>query len=145
MQRRHPTVLGYYPDVGVFGRVRWLLGDEDGLAAFYTMPDLAHDIMEHVTSLYLTVFEKVAQEVRVDVVHIWEDMCGRQGPLISPRHWAVSLPSASRSRGRSKPPSPARTVRALMPKSITMSHLPELSFMDSLASTASRLDTVPTE
>jgi uroporphyrinogen decarboxylase len=82
-----PIQLGYYPDVGVFGTVRWLLGDEQGLMAFYTMPDVVHDIMDHMTTLYLTVFEKVVQEISVDVIHIWEDMCYRNGPLISPRHW----------------------------------------------------------
>ncbi len=79
--------LGYYPDVGIFGSVRWLLGDEECLLAFYTMPDLVREIMEHMTDLYLAVFAKVLREVRVDEIHIWEDMCGRQGPLISPKHW----------------------------------------------------------
>jgi uroporphyrinogen decarboxylase len=87
----YPIQLGYYPDVGVFGCVRWLLGDEDGLVAFYTMPDLVHEIMDHMTSIYLTVFEQVAREVRVDVIHIWEDMCSRNGPLISPQHWEAFL------------------------------------------------------
>jgi hypothetical protein len=87
-----PIQLGYFPDVGVFGSVRWLLGDEEGLIAFHTMPDLVHDIMDHMTSLYLTVFEKVARELKsmgvgIDVIHIWEDMCYRNGPLISPEHW----------------------------------------------------------
>ena len=88
MQKGYPIQLGYYPDCGLYGSVRWLLGDEDCLLAFYTMPDVVHDIMDHVTTLYLTVFEKVlAAGVRVDIIHIWEDMCGKQGPLISPRHW----------------------------------------------------------
>lgn len=87
MQKEYPIQLGYYPDVGVFGGLRWLLGDEECLVAFYTMPDLVHEIMDHLTSLYLTVFEKVVKEIRVDVVHLWEDMCGRQGPLISPSHF----------------------------------------------------------
>ena len=83
----YPIQLGDYPDVGVYGTLRWLLGDEESLVAFYTMPDLVHDIMEHLTTVYLAVFEKVVREVRVDVIHIWEDMCSRNGPLISPRHW----------------------------------------------------------
>jgi len=83
----YPIQLGYFPDVGVFGSVRWLLGDEEGLIAFYTMPDLVHEIMDHMTSLSLTVFDKVVKEVQIDEIHIWEDMCGRQGPLISPKHW----------------------------------------------------------
>lgn len=87
MAKGYPIQLGYYPDVGIFGSVRWLLGDEECLVAFHTMPDLVHDIMDHMTSLYLTVFDAVAREVRVDVIHIWEDMCSRNGPLISPRMW----------------------------------------------------------
>ena len=86
-----PIQLGYYPDVATFGALRWLLGDEECLLAFYTDPDLLREILDHLTSLYLTVFEKVAAEVRVDLIHVWEDMCGRQGPLISPSHWAEFL------------------------------------------------------
>lgn len=86
-----PIQLGSYPDVGIFGSVRWLLGDEECLVTFYTDPALVHEIMDHMTDLYLTVFEAVCEYVRVDVVHIWEDMCGRQGSLISPAHWREFL------------------------------------------------------
>ena len=83
----HPIVLGYFPDVGIFGSVRWLLGDEECLIAFLTEPELVADIMKTMTDVYLAVFEAVASVVRVDEIHIWEDMSGRQGPLISPAHW----------------------------------------------------------
>jgi hypothetical protein len=43
--------------------------------------------MDHITSIYLTVFEQVVKEVRVDTIHLWEDMCYKNGPLISPRMW----------------------------------------------------------
>ena len=79
--------LANFPDVGVFGGLRWLLGDEECLLAFYTDPELVHEIMDHLTTVYLAVFARVVEAVRIDVIHIWEDMCGRQGPLISPRHW----------------------------------------------------------
>lgn len=82
-----PIQVGGFPDVGIYGGLRWLLGDEDGLLAFCTDPELVRDIMNHLTTLYLTVFDAVATTVRVDVVHLWEDMCGRQGPLISPALW----------------------------------------------------------
>jgi uroporphyrinogen decarboxylase len=82
-----PIQLGGYPDVGIFGTLRWLLGDEECLISFYTQPDLVHDIMDHMTDVYLTVFGKVLCEARVDVIHMWEDFCGRQGSLISPAHW----------------------------------------------------------
>ncbi|MHA1331655.1 MAG: uroporphyrinogen decarboxylase family protein [Candidatus Hodarchaeales archaeon] len=85
-EKGYPIRLGRYPD-GLFGGLRWLLGVEGCLLAFYTMPDLVHEIMDHLTSLWLTVFEKVVKIVQVDEIHIWEDMCGKQGPLISPKHW----------------------------------------------------------
>jgi len=87
MGRGVPIQLGYFPDVGLYGGLRWLLGDEECLLAFYDDPALVHEIMDHLTTIYLAVFEEVVREVRVDVIHIWEDMCGRQGPLISPAHW----------------------------------------------------------
>lgn len=87
MQDEQIIRLGYFPDVGIFGSIRWLLGDEECLVSFYTQPDLVRDMMNHMTDIYVTVFEAVASEVRVDEIHIWEDMSGRQGPLISPAHW----------------------------------------------------------
>jgi len=82
-----PVQLGNFPDTGLFGCVRWLLGDEGCLIAFCTTPDLVHEIMDHLTSLWLTVYEKVVQRFPADIIHFWEDMCGRQGPLISPQQW----------------------------------------------------------
>lgn len=83
----YPIQLGAFPDTGLFGGVRWLMGDEECLAAFCDAPDLIHDMMERLTDVYLSVFNQVVAEVQVDVIHIWEDMCGRQGPLIGPKMW----------------------------------------------------------
>jgi len=82
-----PIQLGTFPDTGSFGTLRWLLGDEECLVAFCAEPDWVHEIMDHLTTLWLEVFGRVVREVRVDVIHLWEDMCGKQGPLISPAHW----------------------------------------------------------
>jgi len=87
MAKGWPVQLGYYPDGGVFGAFRWLMGDEAGLIAFHTMPDLVHEIMDHITDIYLTVWEKAVKEVRADLVHMWEDLCYRGGPLMSPKTW----------------------------------------------------------
>lgn len=87
MDQGWPVQLGYYPDGGVFGAFRWLMGDEAGLMAFRTMPDLVHAIMDHITDIYLTVWEKAVQAVRADSIHLWEDLCYRGGPLISPKMW----------------------------------------------------------
>ncbi len=87
MARDLPIQLGGYPD-GLYGAVRWLLGDEECLVAFYDDPELVHDMMDTMTDIYLAVFGAVVEAgVRVSIIHIWEDMCGKQGPLISPAHW----------------------------------------------------------
>ena len=88
MDRGYPIQIGCYPDVTLFGGVRWMLGDLECLVAFYDMPDVIRDMMNHLTDLYLHVFQRIVDEgIRVDVIHIWEDMSGRQGPLISPAHF----------------------------------------------------------
>lgn len=75
--------VGSFP-WGMFGTARDLLGAEGILLAFHDQPDLIRDIMETHTSLWLAIYERVAAVVSIDHIHIWEDMSGRQGSLISP-------------------------------------------------------------
>ena len=75
--------VGWFP-YGVFGAVRDLLGAEEMLVSFYTEPAMIRDMMEYLTSLWIYIWEKVAAEVQIDHIHIWEDMSGRQGSLLSP-------------------------------------------------------------
>ena len=65
--------------------VRDLLGAEELLVGFYTQPELIRDIMESYTGLWLALYEAIAQKIRIDHIHIWEDMSGRNGSLISMR------------------------------------------------------------
>jgi uroporphyrinogen decarboxylase len=78
-----PVQFGTFP-WGVFGTARDLLGAEGLLYAFYDAPELVRDIMDTHTDLWLALLQRTAARVRVDLVHIWEDMSGRQGSLISP-------------------------------------------------------------
>lgn len=75
--------VGWFP-FGIFGTPRDLLGAEELLVAFYTEPEMVRDMMEHLTTLWISLWQQVASEVRIDHIHIWEDMSGRQGSLISP-------------------------------------------------------------
>jgi uroporphyrinogen-III decarboxylase len=75
--------VGFFP-YGVFGTPRDLMGAEELLISFYTDPDLVRDMMNRLASVWIAVYERVAAEVRIDHIHIWEDMSGRQGSLISP-------------------------------------------------------------
>jgi uroporphyrinogen decarboxylase len=75
--------VGWFP-YGVFGTPRDLMGAEALLYAMHDEPDLVSDMMDHLTSLWLALWDRVADEVRIDHIHIWEDMSSRDGPLISP-------------------------------------------------------------
>lgn len=75
--------VGWFP-FGVFGTPRDTMGDEELLVSFYEYPDMVRDMMDRFTTVWLAVYEEVARQVRIDHIHIWEDMAGRQGSLISP-------------------------------------------------------------
>lgn len=75
--------LGIYP-YGLFGTLRDMLGVEELLCSFYTQPELICEMMNYLTDFWITIYEKVCKDVKVDVIHIWEDMSGKQGSLISP-------------------------------------------------------------
>ena len=67
-----------------FGTARELMGVENLLISFYDQPEMVKDIMDYLTDFWIALYEKVCRHVRVDCIHIWEDMSGKQGPLISP-------------------------------------------------------------
>jgi uroporphyrinogen decarboxylase len=75
--------VGSFP-WGVFGTVRDLIGVEEMLVTFYDDPEWMTDMMQHLTMLWISLWERVADEVQIDHIHIWEDMAGKQGSLISP-------------------------------------------------------------
>jgi len=75
--------LGQYPS-GLFGGLRDMMGAEELLMSFYTQPDLVRDMMDYLTDFWLTIYEKVCARCQIDIIHIWEDMSGKTGSLISP-------------------------------------------------------------
>lgn len=76
--------LGLYP-YGLFGTLRDMMGVEELLIAFYDEPELIHDMMDYLTDFWLKIYEKVCKDIKVDAIHMWEDMSGCQGSLISPK------------------------------------------------------------
>jgi uroporphyrinogen decarboxylase len=76
--------LGVFP-FGLFGTLRDMMGVEELLVSFYEQPELIHDMMDYLTDFWITIYEKVCMEVKVDAIHIWEDMSGKTGSLISPK------------------------------------------------------------
>jgi len=81
--RDWPLIMGG-PFVGVFSSLRTLMGFEGMMYAFYDMPDLVHDILTHLTELWLALFEKVLGQVALDGMYYWEDMSYKGGGMVSP-------------------------------------------------------------
>lgn len=94
-----PVVLGGFP-YGFFGYPRFLLGAENLLVSFYTAPRLVKSIIEHLADLWIFTYDRVLADVKIDAVHIWEDMCFKTGPLISPEFFReFLLPAYARFTG----------------------------------------------
>jgi uroporphyrinogen-III decarboxylase len=77
-------IMGDYP-FGLFGVCRELMGVEEFLVSCYTQPDLIHDMMDYLTDFWLEIYSKIVKYVKVDCVHMWEDMSGQSGSLLSPK------------------------------------------------------------
>lgn len=69
---------------GFFSMPRELLGVENQLMMFYDDPQLMHDINDHLAKVWLAMLEELVSKVELDFVYFWEDMCFRNGPLVSP-------------------------------------------------------------
>ena len=84
-EKNGPVVLfqsGRAPSL--FGFVRELMGAERTLYTFHDDPCLIHEMMEHNTEFLCAVLRKTLGEAPLSTVFFWEDMCYKNGPLISP-------------------------------------------------------------
>lgn len=70
--------------VGPFGHARNLMGEEKLMYAFYDDPGLIRLMMERWSDFYVRLLAKVSKTAVPDMVMVWEDMCYKNGPLISP-------------------------------------------------------------
>jgi hypothetical protein len=80
-QADYPLMLKHH---GIYGFARNNLGDEQLMVAMYDQPDFVHDLMDSYTDIVLSIWEKVASTLQIDVVECWEDMASRSAMLISP-------------------------------------------------------------
>jgi hypothetical protein len=71
---------------GLFGWPRDWMGLERATMLFYDDPDLMHEIMDTITDFVIeTVTPALAEIGDIDHARFWEDMCYKNGPLISPK------------------------------------------------------------
>ena len=81
--RTEPYYAGDLP-IGFFGGPRELLGVERLSYWFYDEPALLAEIMDHLCDLWIAVYSQALADAPIDFFFIWEDMCFKNGPLVSP-------------------------------------------------------------
>ena len=78
-----PVYAGDLP-AGFFGGPRELCGFENLIFMFYDDPELLNEILDTLCDLWIDIYAEIQKRVHLDYVFIWEDMCSKNGPLISP-------------------------------------------------------------
>ncbi len=68
----------------LFGRLRNWAGFEGISMLCCDDPELIAEMISHLANLTCAVIKRSAQEIKIDYGAGWEDMCFRQGPIISP-------------------------------------------------------------
>jgi len=81
--RTEPWYAGDLP-VGFFGGPRELMGFEKLVLSYYDEPSFICDVMDTLCDLWVELFPTVLTQAPVDFFFVWEDMCYKTGPLISP-------------------------------------------------------------
>lgn len=76
---------------GLFGTHRHLLGFERLMISYSDQPELLHQISRHWVRLWKNVIAQIRDRHRPDMVYLWEDMCGKNGPLIGPKTFAAFM------------------------------------------------------
>lgn len=72
---------------GFFDTPRNLFGIENHLYAFYDFPEIMHEINEFLIEFYFNKLGNVLDFLPVDVLYIVEDLSGKNGSMISPKHF----------------------------------------------------------
>ena len=83
--------------MGFYWFPRDLMGDEGLCVAYYEWPELLHDFLRTYADTLYAVSERLLEKVEVDAMHMGEDMCYRNGMMISPATYrAFILPHYQR-------------------------------------------------
>lgn len=82
-QEEVPVTIGQSHLCGLFSLIREMAGDQC-YYLFYDEPDLVKDIVTFQTNRICRFIKEATARTKVDRLFIWEDMCYKTGPLISP-------------------------------------------------------------
>jgi len=70
---------------GGFDMPRQLLGEELICFAYYDEPEMIIDMLNTAADTSIKVFERIADKVSIDLLHVHEDMAGKNAPLVGPQ------------------------------------------------------------
>jgi uroporphyrinogen decarboxylase len=76
---------------GFYGQLRHWMGTENLSYAFFDMPDLIHEMVEHWAEMLARQIERLPADICIDFFAWWEDMAGRNDPLCSPAQFREFL------------------------------------------------------
>jgi len=79
--REYPIAM---PLCGFFGHLRNLVGPSGVPYFMYREASLVRRMLRHWTRFNQIMISKVTEQIDLDYIVVWEDMCFKTGPLISP-------------------------------------------------------------
>ena len=82
-ENKNPLILFGEP-IGFYGSLRFLLGEENLLYMYYDNPKLIKSINAFLTNFWINIAEEILGKYEIMVADFYEDMSGKNGPLISP-------------------------------------------------------------
>lgn len=72
-------------DAGSFyGILRNWMGVENASYALYDEPEWVEEVMDYLADFYIRILEKAVRDFTIDVALFWEDICYKNGPMLSP-------------------------------------------------------------
>jgi hypothetical protein len=71
--------------IGGYGTSRFLLGEMQVLTAFSHFPDLLRQIINDLADFWIALYDQILDQIDVDLALVWEDICYKSGPLITPK------------------------------------------------------------
>ncbi|MDO8685993.1 MAG: uroporphyrinogen decarboxylase family protein, partial [Clostridiales bacterium] len=76
---------------GFYSMLRNWIGTEGLSYMLYDDPDLVRECLEVLTEFVIDLFSEPLKEINFDLYYIHEDMCYKNGPLMSPEHFKEFL------------------------------------------------------
>ena len=83
--RDYPLTMGMGAPIGFFGSLRYLLGEVKLFTCYHDNPELIKTIIDYLADFWIELWYPVISYIKPDCFHLWEDMCYKTGPLISPQ------------------------------------------------------------